>query len=84
MTAAIDRLEGRGWVARGEVAEDRRVRLVRLTAEGRGTIRALFRSHERDMERAAAGLNPSERAALIGLLRKLGKGRQSSATGVED
>lgn len=75
MTAAIDRLERRGWVARGNDPEDRRSRIVRLTPEGRKTIQALFRSHERDMERAAGGLNQPERTALIGLLRKLGKGR---------
>ena len=72
MTAAIDRLEKRGWVARGEDPADRRSRIVRLTPEGRRTIQALFRSHERDMERAASGLSSSERAELIGLLRKLG------------
>ena len=72
MTAAIDRLEKRGWVARGDDPADRRSRIVRLTPEGRRTIQALFRSHERDMERAASGLSSSERAELIGLLRKLG------------
>ena len=72
MTAAIDRLERRGWVMRGEDPGDRRSRIVRLTSEGRRTIQALFRSHERDMEQAAAGLTRAERAELIGLLRKLG------------
>lgn len=73
MTAAIDRLERRGWVLRGDDFSDRRSRIVRLTPEGRKTIQTLFRSHERDMERAAAGLSSSERADLIELLRKLGK-----------
>ena len=75
MTAAIDRLERRGWVARGEDPGDRRSRIVRLTPEGRRIIQALFRSHERDMEQAAAALTRAERAELIGLLRKLGKGK---------
>lgn len=75
MTAAIDRLERRGWVVRGDDPEDRRSRIVRLTPEGRRTIQALFRSHERDMERAAAGLSPAERMDLMKLLRKLGKDR---------
>lgn len=79
MTAAIDRLEQRGWVVRGESPTDRRSRIVRLTAEGRKTIQTLFRSHERDMERAVGGLSSSERAELIGLLRKLGKGRVHAA-----
>lgn len=72
MTAAIDRLEKRSWVTRGEDPSDRRSRVVRLTPDGRRTIQALFRSHERDMERAAGRLSSSERAELIGLLRKLG------------
>jgi DNA-binding MarR family transcriptional regulator len=48
---------------------------VRLTPEGRKTIQALFRTHERDMEQAAARLSHSERAELMRLLRKLGKDR---------
>lgn len=72
MTAAIDRLERRGWVAREADPADRRSRIVRLTAEGRKTIEALFAEHERDMERAVAGLRDSERTTLIDLLRTLG------------
>ena len=73
MTAAIDRLERRGLVAREDDPQDRRSRIVRLTPEGRKTIQALFRVHERDMEQAAARLNRGERLELTRLLRKLGK-----------
>ncbi|MGH9586074.1 MAG: MarR family winged helix-turn-helix transcriptional regulator [Acidobacteriaceae bacterium] len=79
MTAAIDRLERRGWVVRGDDPGDRRSRIVRLTPDGRKTIQALFRSHERDMERAAEGLTRDERAELVRLLRKLGKGRDQGS-----
>ena len=72
MTAAIDRLERRGWVERGADPGDRRSRIVRLTAEGRKTIETLFAEHERDMELAVAGLKDSERTTLIDLLRTLG------------
>lgn len=75
MTAAIDRLERRGWVERGDDPADRRSRIVRLTAEGRKTIEALFAEHERDMEQAVAGLSDSERTTLIDLLRTLGTSR---------
>lgn len=74
MTAAVDRLERRDWVTRGDDPEDRRSRIVRLTAGGRKTIRALFADHERDMEQAAAGLSRAERTELEGLLKKLGTG----------
>jgi len=77
MTAAIDRLERRGWVMRGDDPQDRRSRIVRLTPEGRKTIQALFRTHERDMEQAASKLSHNERAELMRLLRKLGKAANS-------
>jgi MarR family transcriptional regulator, 2-MHQ and catechol-resistance regulon repressor len=72
MTAAIDRLERRGWVEREDDPGDRRSRIVLLTGEGRKTIEALFAEHERDMEQAVAGLSGSERTTLIDLLRTLG------------
>jgi MarR family 2-MHQ and catechol resistance regulon transcriptional repressor len=81
MTAAVDRLERRGWVARGDDPEDRRSRIVRLTAEGRKTIKALFAEHERDMEQAAAGLSRAERTELIDLLRRLGGLAPSASSG---
>ena len=80
MTAAIDRLARRGWVVRGNDPEDRRSRIVRLTAEGRRMIQALFLSHERDMEQAVGGLNHAERVAAMDLLRRLGTGRSGSST----
>lgn len=73
MTAAVDRLERRGWVMRGSDPADRRSRIVRLTDEGRKTIEALFAEHERDMERAVEGLSRAEREAVIDLLRRLGQ-----------
>ena len=73
MTAAIDRLEERGLVERRDDPEDRRTRIIHLTAEGRKIIRRLFAIHERDMERAVSVLNAGEREELSGLLRKLGR-----------
>lgn len=87
MTAAVDRLERRGWVEREDDPKDRRVRMVRLTPEGRKTIESLFADHERDMERAVEGLSEEERSELANLLRRLGKslrevreGREASTT----
>jgi MarR family transcriptional regulator, 2-MHQ and catechol-resistance regulon repressor len=74
MTAAIDRLERRGWVTRGNDPEDRRSRIVRLTTQGHKTIEVLFGEHERDMEQAAEVLSRAERARLMDLLGKLGDG----------
>jgi MarR family 2-MHQ and catechol resistance regulon transcriptional repressor len=81
MTAAIDRLERRGWVTRGDDAADRRSRIVRLTAEGSKTIVALFADHERDMERAVDGLSREDRGELLDLLRRLGQSARESSDG---
>jgi DNA-binding MarR family transcriptional regulator len=44
-----------------------------LTTAGRTLIERAFARHADDMERAASVLNARERAALLELLRKLGK-----------
>jgi MarR family transcriptional regulator, 2-MHQ and catechol-resistance regulon repressor len=76
ITTAVDRLEGRELVERRGDAADRRARIVHLTAAGRNLIRKLFAKHEEAMEKAASGLAPEERVAMIGLLRKLGRGAE--------
>ncbi|MFQ5433067.1 MAG: MarR family winged helix-turn-helix transcriptional regulator [Nitrospinota bacterium] len=73
ITPAVDRLVKRGFAERKNDPGDRRVRLVRLTANGRRLIVKAFKEHEKVMERAATSLNQTERAALIRLLKKLGR-----------
>ncbi len=72
ITTAVDRLEERGLVERGNDANDRRSRIVRLTTVGRQTIRKAFAEHKLAMEQAASGLSLQDRARLIDLLRRLG------------
>jgi MarR family transcriptional regulator, 2-MHQ and catechol-resistance regulon repressor len=72
-TAAIDRLEKKGLVRRAPDAVDRRARIVHLTEKGNALISAAFRQHESDMEAVTSGLSLSEKAALISLLKRLGK-----------
>lgn len=72
ITSAIDRLEKKGLVARAFSPEDRRARIVDLTAEGRVFIEGAFAEHEAKIERAVEVLDADERRALIGLLKKLG------------
>jgi MarR family transcriptional regulator, 2-MHQ and catechol-resistance regulon repressor len=74
ITQAVDRLARRGLVERHDHPQDRRVRLVELTAEGRGMIEPAFARHAADLEEAVAVLTPAERGTLVALLRKLGKG----------
>ena len=59
MTAAIDRLETRGLVARADHATDRRAWVIHLTPEGKALITKVFAGHEDAMERAMRGLSKS-------------------------
>ena len=73
ITTAIDRLERRGLVERGDDENDRRSRIVRLTPVGRQTIRKAFAEHKVAMEEVVSGLSAEDRERLIDLLRQLGQ-----------
>jgi len=73
ISVAVDRLEKTGLVKRKNT-DDRRVRLVELTAKGRALITKTFREHASAMEEAAGVLSKEERRMLLRLLKKLGKG----------
>lgn len=71
MTAALDRLERRGLIARLPNPADRRGILVQLTDEGREAIEAAV-DLQVDVEwRLVEVLSDRERDQLTGLLRKL-------------
>ena len=72
MTSAIDRLEERGLVIRNLSAEDRRVRLVGLTCEGRLFITELFDKHSQDLEAISTGFSQEERLVLYAAFKKIG------------
>ena len=72
MTSAIDRLEERNLVQRTLDAEDRRVRLVALTCEGRQLIERIFAQHLEDMETIAKDISQEERQVLYSALKKIG------------
>ena len=71
ISVAVDRLYG--LVSRVESPEDRRVRVVALTARGRALITRIFREHAEAIERVAATLSEKERAQLTDGLKKIGK-----------
>jgi MarR family 2-MHQ and catechol resistance regulon transcriptional repressor len=73
ISVAVDRLEKKALVKRKNT-DDRRVRLVELTAKGRALITKTFREHATAMEEAARVLSKQERLTLLRLLKKLGKG----------
>ena len=73
ITTAIDRMEAKWLVVRRNHPEDRRVRLVELTAKGRRLIEKAYAQHEIDMEEAMRVLSREERGLLVDLLKRLGK-----------
>jgi len=77
ITTAVDRLEHKGLVERFDHIQDRRVRLVRLTASGNKLIKTAFAQHEKHLNRAVSALTQKEQNVLVDLLRKLGHGANS-------
>ncbi len=72
MTAAIDRVEQRGFVQRLTCNSDRRIRYIELTPAGRSFISELYARHEQDLEYLAADLSTAERSNLYNGLKKFG------------
>jgi MarR family 2-MHQ and catechol resistance regulon transcriptional repressor len=73
ISVAVDRLESKELVVRKGDPEDRRIRIVELTSQGRQLISKIFQRHADAMERAVEGLSEEERETLISLLKKMGK-----------
>jgi MarR family 2-MHQ and catechol resistance regulon transcriptional repressor len=72
MTAAIDRLERLGLVARKPSTNDRRARIVELTREGKRVAASCFERHARDLEALMSVLSEKEKGQLYVSLKKLG------------
>jgi MarR family transcriptional regulator, 2-MHQ and catechol-resistance regulon repressor len=73
ITTAVDRMEAKWLVVRKNHPEDRRVRIVELTPKGRRLIQKAYAQHEIVMERVMKHLSREDRAALVDLLKRLGK-----------
>ncbi|HLY55641.1 MAG TPA: MarR family transcriptional regulator [Stellaceae bacterium] len=71
LTDRLQRLERAGLIRRRADDEDGRSLLVELTDTGRERIEAAFREDMAIENSLVAGLDPEERAALAGLLRRL-------------
>lgn len=76
MTAAVDRLTQRDLVVRHESEQDRRSKIVALTARGRALISDLYDRHKRDIEEVTSSLTPRDQEQLRSLLKKLGLSAQ--------
>lgn len=81
MVALVDALEQRGLLKRRLSPNDRRVRILHLTQEGRrllGTVMEISLEHEQQL---CAGLQPAEREQLITLLNRVAA-KQGLAEGI--
>lgn len=72
MTAAVDRLEKKGFLRRKPAGNDRRAKLLELTPKGRQTVKKAFDHHAVALESAMQVLNDAEKIQLHALLKKLG------------
>ena len=73
ISIAVDRLVAKGLVSRVESTQDRRVRIVALSARGKALIDSAFRKHSGQMKRVFSELRPEELRGLETALKKVGK-----------
>ena len=71
ITTAVDRMEAKWLVARKNHPDDRRIRLVELTAKGRRLVEKASLQYSIDMDAAVSALSRGEQAKLIELLKRL-------------
>ena len=73
MTAAINRLEKKGFVRRIQDTSDGRFFHVHLTEIGRIVIKSAYEKHATNLEQVAKGLTEKERREFVRLLKKIGR-----------
>ncbi len=67
----LERLEAKGWIRRHASPADRRVKLLRLSDEGAGILRAVEPAVRRVQERLLEPLAPADRPVMLRLLKQL-------------
>lgn len=73
LTGLVDRLAAEGQIAREQMADDRRVVVVRMTDKGRRDFSAMAKAHEDWIARMFAGLNAKDIGLLTSELAALKK-----------
>ena len=73
ISIAVERLVEKGLVSRVESAEDRRVRMVALTPDGKNLIVAAFQKHVAQMRRVFSELSAEELRDFEMTLKGVGK-----------
>lgn len=77
----LDRLESRGLIQRSASAEDRRVRLINLTATGRDTLQAVTPGMLAAQERILEPLPQAQRRVFMAMLERLVRAHQTHPAG---
>jgi len=72
MTAAVDRIEKKGFIVRKTTPEDRRARLLELTPAGKRVVESAFKKHAQDLEAVMSVLSDEEKRQMYALVKKLG------------
>ncbi|WP_282171740.1 MarR family winged helix-turn-helix transcriptional regulator [Cytobacillus firmus] len=72
ITYVVDKLEQKGLLKRVACPTDRRVTFAQITDEGKAFIENIFPDHEKHIHLLMNELTSEEKAAAIGLLKKLG------------
>ncbi len=71
VAGVVDRLEARGLLSRSNSPQDRRVRLLSLTADGEGALAEVVPAMLRAQERILAPLPAAERREFIRMMKRL-------------
>jgi DNA-binding MarR family transcriptional regulator len=69
--SVLERLESKGLIQRRSVADDRRIKLLRVTKRGSALLTGIGTAVERAQERMLAPLAPAERRQFITMLTRL-------------
>jgi MarR family 2-MHQ and catechol resistance regulon transcriptional repressor len=77
ITTAVDRMEAKWLVARKNHPEDRRIRIVELTAKGRRLAEKAHAQYSGAMEDAVGVLSRDDRVVLVDLLQRLSTGNET-------
>jgi MarR family 2-MHQ and catechol resistance regulon transcriptional repressor len=83
ISVAIDHLLDRGLVSRVESPEDRRFRIVSLTAKGKALIVPIYRKRAAEIRKVFADASSKELRTLETILKKIGKHAESLGTGIK-
>lgn len=76
----LERLEGKGWVARSPSTADKRVKLLTLSPAGKQVLEAVMPAVHRVQEKLLAPLDAANRERFMELLEQLVDLHRASAT----